>query len=83
MGGDGWVALVITYIVNQSLNPWILGFDILDLDFGIDIWFSKNPNSVICLNMGGVLGSCPSYPDGVWPLGVISALAHFATLVQY
>ena len=24
------------FIVNQSPNPWILGFEILDLDFGLD-----------------------------------------------
>ena len=24
------------FIVNQSSNPWILGFEILDLDFGLD-----------------------------------------------
>ena len=22
--------------MNQSLNPWIYGFEILDLDFGLD-----------------------------------------------
>ena len=33
--------------------------------------FSKNPNSVICPNMGGGQGSGPSHPDGVRPLGVI------------
>ena len=33
--------------------------------------FSKNPNSVICLNMGGGQGSGPSHPDGVGPLGLI------------
>ena len=31
----------------------------------------KNPNSVICPNMGGGQGSRPSHPDGVRPLGVI------------
>ena len=33
--------------------------------------FSKNLNSVICLNMGGGQGSGPSHPDGVGPLGSI------------
>ena len=35
------------------------------------IVFSKNPNSVICPNMGGGQGSGPRHPDGVRPLGVI------------
>ena len=33
--------------------------------------FSKNPNSVICPNMGGGQGSGPGHPDGVGPLGLI------------
>ena len=33
--------------------------------------FSKNPNSVICPNMGGGQGSGPSHPEGVGPLGLI------------
>ena len=33
----GWVVGgPSNFIVNQSPNPWILGFEILDLDFGLD-----------------------------------------------
>ena len=33
MGGGGGPS---NFIVNQSPNPWILGFEIFDLDFGLD-----------------------------------------------
>ena len=39
VGGGWWVVVVggpSNFIVNQSPNPWILGFEILDLDFGLD-----------------------------------------------
>ena len=39
--------------------------------FGGQKIFSKNPNSVICPNMGGGQGSGPGHPDGVGPLGLI------------
>ena len=29
------------FIVNQSPNPWILEFEILDLDFGLDNMIHK------------------------------------------
>ena len=35
-GGWWWVGGPSNFIVNQSPNPWILGFEILDLDFGLD-----------------------------------------------
>ena len=31
-----WVVGPSNFIINRSPNPWILGFDILDLDFGLD-----------------------------------------------
>ena len=34
--GGWWVGGPSNFIVNQSPNPWILGFEILDLDFGLD-----------------------------------------------
>ena len=43
LGVGGWVVVVVVvvggpsnFIVNQSPNPWILGFEILDLDYGLD-----------------------------------------------
>ena len=37
MVGGGWmVAPPSNFIIKQSTNPWILGFEILDLDFGLD-----------------------------------------------
>ena len=37
------------FIVNLSPNPWILGFEILDLDFGLD----KRKNNQFFSHVGG------------------------------
>ena len=39
------------FIVNLSPNPWILGFEILDLDFGLD----KRKNNQFFSHVGGGL----------------------------
>ena len=46
----GWVGGgPSNFIVNQSPNPWILGFEILDLDFGLD----KRKNNQFFSHVGG------------------------------
>ena len=41
------------FIVNQSPNPWILGFEILDLDFGLDNKGQRSIFNLMLMELNG------------------------------